>query len=388
MKPLEVYAHTGFLENKGITLIALVITIIILLILSGITVATLTGDNGLLKRAVSSKEQSEIAQEIETLQQASVAAMGKSISGDVEKEHLDTELSKHSEIEKTSEVSDGIEVTFKSGRAYTVSANGNVTQKTPRIYSDEVKAALTEGKYVTYNGKTYRVLYDVNSGYDWIEIVSVEPLENVKLGSTDFNLPSNEELTNQGYGTSVLEKARWSYNNVITTLHSVAQNYLTDLADRARCLGSDPEHPEYDVKELGYMVTEDDINSYVKTKGYNNKFKIAAENYTKGTNSSALNKDKEQLDLINATSYRRGAGDYCWLSSRSIIVNANGTSFSIPRNKYNGSIDDRTLFDIGANGGYSFNGEANGFRPVIRLKDSIKITGGSGTSGSPYTIGL
>ena len=33
------------LKNKGITLIALVITIIVLLILAGVTIATLTGDN-------------------------------------------------------------------------------------------------------------------------------------------------------------------------------------------------------------------------------------------------------------------------------------------------------------------------------------------------------
>ena len=32
-------------EKKGITLIALVLTIIILLILAGVTIATLTGDN-------------------------------------------------------------------------------------------------------------------------------------------------------------------------------------------------------------------------------------------------------------------------------------------------------------------------------------------------------
>ncbi|MBR3162764.1 MAG: hypothetical protein IKF17_01510, partial [Clostridia bacterium] len=38
-------------QNKGITLIALVITIIVLLILVGITIASLTGENGLLSRA-------------------------------------------------------------------------------------------------------------------------------------------------------------------------------------------------------------------------------------------------------------------------------------------------------------------------------------------------
>ena len=37
-------------ETEGITLIALVITIIVLLILAGITIATLTGDNGILTK--------------------------------------------------------------------------------------------------------------------------------------------------------------------------------------------------------------------------------------------------------------------------------------------------------------------------------------------------
>ena len=42
--------------NKGITLIALVITIIVLLILSRVAIATLTGENGLFTRAKQAKE--------------------------------------------------------------------------------------------------------------------------------------------------------------------------------------------------------------------------------------------------------------------------------------------------------------------------------------------
>ena len=38
-------------EQKGITLIALVITIIVLLILAGVSIAMLTGDNGILTKA-------------------------------------------------------------------------------------------------------------------------------------------------------------------------------------------------------------------------------------------------------------------------------------------------------------------------------------------------
>ena len=53
--------------EKGITLIALVITIIVLLILAGISVAMLTGDNGILNKSKNAKEQSEISADIETL---------------------------------------------------------------------------------------------------------------------------------------------------------------------------------------------------------------------------------------------------------------------------------------------------------------------------------
>ena len=48
-------------EEKGITLIALVITIIILLILAGVSIAMLTGNNGILTQAKNAKEATEKA---------------------------------------------------------------------------------------------------------------------------------------------------------------------------------------------------------------------------------------------------------------------------------------------------------------------------------------
>ncbi len=44
-------------NQKGVTLIALVITIIVLLILAGVSIAMLTGDNGILTQAKSAKIQ-------------------------------------------------------------------------------------------------------------------------------------------------------------------------------------------------------------------------------------------------------------------------------------------------------------------------------------------
>lgn len=42
-------------QEKGITLIALVITIIVLLILAGVSIATLTGENGILRKSFNFK---------------------------------------------------------------------------------------------------------------------------------------------------------------------------------------------------------------------------------------------------------------------------------------------------------------------------------------------
>ena len=53
-------------ENKGITLIALVITIIVLLILAGVSIAMLTGKNGILTQAQKAKTDTENAEENET----------------------------------------------------------------------------------------------------------------------------------------------------------------------------------------------------------------------------------------------------------------------------------------------------------------------------------
>ncbi len=47
-------------NNKGITLIALVVTIIVLLILAGVSIAMLTGDNGILGRGQQASTQTAV----------------------------------------------------------------------------------------------------------------------------------------------------------------------------------------------------------------------------------------------------------------------------------------------------------------------------------------
>ena len=52
-------------KNAGITLIALVVTVVVLLILAGISISMLTGENGILNRASEAKEKTKLGQEDE-----------------------------------------------------------------------------------------------------------------------------------------------------------------------------------------------------------------------------------------------------------------------------------------------------------------------------------
>ena len=53
---------------KGITIISLTITIIILLILSGVSISTISGENGILTKTRLAKQMSEVSSEKEAIQ--------------------------------------------------------------------------------------------------------------------------------------------------------------------------------------------------------------------------------------------------------------------------------------------------------------------------------
>ena len=81
-------------SNKGITLIALVITIIVLLILAGVSISMLTGQNGILNRAGEAKEITETTQTEEQVKLAVMEALTQGI-GELTDENLKQALGKH-----------------------------------------------------------------------------------------------------------------------------------------------------------------------------------------------------------------------------------------------------------------------------------------------------
>jgi len=92
-------------NNKGITLIALVITIIVLLILAGVAIATLTGDNGILTKAASSKEKTDKASAEEAVKLEYLGSIDN--TGKFNYEDFKTNVKKNLGVEDTDIIDNG-----------------------------------------------------------------------------------------------------------------------------------------------------------------------------------------------------------------------------------------------------------------------------------------
>ena len=108
--------------QKGITLIALVITIIVLLILAGVSIAMLTGQNGILTQAQNAKTTNESKSAEEKVKLAVMGA--RADDGTLTVGKLRTELANYGGTVE----GDTFPVTATvDGKSFTVDANGNVT---------------------------------------------------------------------------------------------------------------------------------------------------------------------------------------------------------------------------------------------------------------------
>ena len=122
-------------QANGITLIALVITIIVLLILAGVSIAMLTGENGILTQAQNASKQTEIAEEKEQIALAYNGAVTKKQSTDVTAEDLNEQFKANGVNNATASGENPITVTFTeedgTTRTYTIDANGNIAEVKP-----------------------------------------------------------------------------------------------------------------------------------------------------------------------------------------------------------------------------------------------------------------
>ena len=122
-------------REKGITLIALVITIIVLLILAGVAIATLSGENGLFARAKQAKQtqtESEIKEKLNlSIQELQVEKLAEATLNDITQEWLTQKLSEYNPILKEDGTTNSKKVTLqKNGiiKTYMIDENLNITE--------------------------------------------------------------------------------------------------------------------------------------------------------------------------------------------------------------------------------------------------------------------
>ena len=206
--------------NKGITLIALVITIIVLLILAGVSIAMLTGENGILSQAQKAGEQTDIGKEKEDISLAYNGARAENNGGDVDDDDLNRNFG-YNNTDATAEGSNPITVTFGSGRQYTIDENGVISGPTE---ANIVASIKIEGEKVTTpprpTGFT-RTEGTVDDGYviqdaSGNEFVWVPVDKNQKI---KVNVTSKEDITSitltDPYGDTILTESNkgTSYTN-------------------------------------------------------------------------------------------------------------------------------------------------------------------------------
>ena len=163
-------------NSKGITLIALVITIIVLLILAGVTIATLTGDNGILNQAGKAKDKTTEAESIERVQVEVAGSYG--IDGTIDKEQLNKNLKNiNGLIYNKKALSDSNKIAnlpatvTLNGYDIEIDANGGV-EKIPEIIAKiRANPQAYYGKKVTNykasdsDTNTYRIFYVDKDNY-------------------------------------------------------------------------------------------------------------------------------------------------------------------------------------------------------------------------------
>ena len=171
-------------RNKGITLIALVVTIIVLLILAGVSIAMLTGEGGILTNAREARDKTNIQDIIEQARMDILAKQLEKTGKNITEKELKAILEKYGEL-SGEEGKSILEQTLKTDK-------GDITVSD--IYNGEVAGGITAesifDKKTNYYGKYVDYPIDINGDgkteKDW-KIFYVKDYTGEKDGSEYYN---------------------------------------------------------------------------------------------------------------------------------------------------------------------------------------------------------
>ena len=248
--------ETTFRKDKGITLIALVVTIIVLLILAGISISMLTGQNGILNRATTAKTQTEISQVDEMVKFSAMDALANG-NGKITEVLLTEALNKNlgsGNYTLTGNETDGWTIVANE-KKYNINGNGSITEKgkeisectwqeinalAKEIAKDSTITKDTEGPVTkTINGKSYtatvgdKKTVTINEKDYIVRILGFnhDTLENGQTAYGDASITTagisfefetilfNSDLYQDGRG-SFLNNGGWSNRELRTILNN------------------------------------------------------------------------------------------------------------------------------------------------------------------------
>ncbi len=186
-------------NNKGITLVALVVTIVVLLILAGVSINLVLGDNGIVKRAQEAKNKTEedLANTQEVMNQMTdeiTEAIGELVTTAETAPYLPDDT--FSKVEGT--INTGLVIQDKEGNQYV----WVVVPRTKEVYktTELGKTTFTDADYTSIENdlkeytKTYRngtsysdTWYDDTKNEGWLTETEYNTLKNDMLKSVYLN---------------------------------------------------------------------------------------------------------------------------------------------------------------------------------------------------------
>ncbi len=164
-------------KERGITLIALVITIIVLLILAGVTIAMVVGDNGILTRAKEAKSATEIAEENEKRELARAEAAMNMENTTYEGVTIPAGFAP-TRIDGENKVEDGLVITDSEGNEFVWIPINNIKE----FYGKDINNQL-HGKLYTYNSTSRENL-------NWSEENDIMTVSHTDSGPNTYREPS------------------------------------------------------------------------------------------------------------------------------------------------------------------------------------------------------
>ena len=209
-------------SKKGITLIALTVTIVVLIILASISIGVLGGEDGLINQAKLAKEETEISEEKELLGRATVQAAGKDVYGNIEEESLQKELDKEAGEGKTevTDIGEEFEVIFKeNNRYYIVDKDGNIGEA-QEIIEDKNPGDITKDKDGNELDGSEEKPYEIWCIEDLVVLSNMVNGEGIKFengNSIEITLPDKFSGKYVNLMSSLNFKSTLSYNDANTT---------------------------------------------------------------------------------------------------------------------------------------------------------------------------